>query len=163
MTQSTRIRVATADEAELLSALALRSKAHWGYSREFIMACEAELTYRPSQIDNPGFDFMVMESDSEILGFYALEAISKAKLELAALFVEPDHIGKGLGRQLIEHARVTAAHRGGTTLLIQGDPNAEAFYLSVGCKPAGTRESGSVPGRFLPLFEMTVNHTSSST
>ena len=40
------------NEAVYLSALALRSKAHWGYSKEFLKSCENELTYDPVQLDD---------------------------------------------------------------------------------------------------------------
>lgn len=41
---------------------------------------------------------------------------------------------------------------GATKLIIQGDPNAERFYLAAGAVLTGTRESGSIPGRYLPTF-----------
>jgi hypothetical protein len=41
---------------------------------------------------------------------------------------------------------------GATKLIIQGDPNAERFYIAAGGVRTGTRESASIPGRFLPTF-----------
>jgi hypothetical protein len=41
---------------------------------------------------------------------------------------------------------------GVSTIVIQGDPNAEDFYLSCGAKASGYRESASIPGRQLPVF-----------
>jgi hypothetical protein len=38
------IRAAHGGELEALSALAMRSKAHWGYSAAFMQACRDELT-----------------------------------------------------------------------------------------------------------------------
>ena len=150
------LRDAAPGEAEELSALALRSKAHWRYSKEFIESCKRELTYRPGQIADEKFDFVVAELDSVVAGFYALEAISPKQYELEALFVEPEHIGKGIGRTLMQHAVNTVAAKSGESVLIQGDPNAEKFYLAAGAKPIGTRESGSIPGRQLPLFEILI-------
>jgi len=37
----------------LLSNLAFRSKAHWGYSDEFMAACRDELTYSSEKIHAP--------------------------------------------------------------------------------------------------------------
>jgi len=34
------------------------------------------------------------------------------------------------------------------------------FYVAVGAKQIGTRESDSVPGRFLPLFELDLKESS---
>lgn len=44
------IRLARVTEAEILSDLALRSKAHWGYDAEFIEACRDELTVDASEV-----------------------------------------------------------------------------------------------------------------
>jgi hypothetical protein len=43
------IRPARVDEAHLLSDLALRSKAYWGYSPELIEQCREELSYSEEQ------------------------------------------------------------------------------------------------------------------
>ena len=43
------------------------------------------------------------------------------------------------------------------TITIQGDPNAEAFYESIGACSAGYRESASIPGRFLPVFKLEID------
>ena len=73
-------------------------------------------------------------------------------MELEALFVEPRCIGQGFGRLLVEHAKSVALDMGASQLIIQGDPNAEGFYLAAGGVLTGTMESGSIPGRLLPTF-----------
>jgi GNAT superfamily N-acetyltransferase len=146
------IRPARAGEARLLSELALRSKAHWGYSSEFMAAVRAELTCSEKQLQSKQARFFVLEQSGRAVGFYALTNQSATEIELDSLFVEPEHIGKGFGRLLIEHAKSTAAEMGAARLIIQGDPNAERFYLAAGGVLTGTRESGSIPGRFLPTF-----------
>lgn len=146
------IRPANGGEAELLSKLALRSKAHWGYSKEFIRACRKELTYGSDYLrKNPVF---VAEADGTVVGFYTLERVSKNEAELGAMFVEPDCIGLGFGRALISHAKKTASMLGIGAIVIQGDPNAVNFYQAAGATLCGERESGSVPGRMLPLFRI---------
>jgi len=156
MISSSTFRKAIPNDARVLSALALRSKAHWGYSREFLKMCESELTVQAHQIENSNLDYVVAEVCSTVVGFYALKKTSKEKFELEALFVEPEHIGTGLGRRLIRHALDAVKGQGGESLRIQGDPNAENFYLAAGGKCIGTRESASIPGRLLPLFEIDV-------
>lgn len=155
------LRAARAGEAGVLSELALRSKAHWGYSPEFIEACRAELSYGEEQLRSEHMRFVVIESAGIVIGFYALAGQSGPVVELEALFVEPRFIGKGFGRLLIEDAKSAASAQGATLLIIQGDPNAERFYLAAGGVLSGTRESGSIPGRFLPTFEvsLTGHHT----
>ena len=153
---SIAIRNAAPNEARLLSDLALRSKAHWGYSPEFLNLCINELTYQSNQIESEQFDFVVAERNGDVVGFYALERLSANAYELDALFVEPEFIGTGVGRRLIQHALSNVAARAGTVLSIQGDPNAEQFYFAAGARLVGSRESGSVPGRFLPLYEIAI-------
>ena len=147
-----RTRPARVVEAQLLSELALRSKGHWGYSPEFLEACRAELSYGEEQLLSERMRFFVLDSARRIVGFYALARESATEFELEALFVEPACIGRGFGRLLIEHAKSVASSMGGTKLVIQGDPNAERFYVAAGGVLTGTRESGSIPGRFLPTF-----------
>ena len=151
--QQIRFRPATPGDASALSRLAFRSKAHWGYDIEFMRRCKAELTYSPEQIGRSDAHFHVCELDGRIVAFYALEELGNGRGELEALFVVPDLIGNGVGRFLVEEA----AALGIGTIVIQGDPNAEAFYLSVGAVAAGYRESASIPGRFLPLYHLDTN------
>ncbi len=148
------IRVAAHSEAAAISSLAIRSKAHWGYSDEFMEACREELTWSESQIDSPDYEFYVYEAEGRIAGFYALEHLGPGDAELEALFVEPDMIGRGYGRTLIEHAKGRASALGIRRITIQGDPNAESFYKAAGGVRDGQRESSSIPGRFLPIFRI---------
>lgn len=148
------IRLASVHEAKSLSELALRSKAHWGYSDTFLQACRAELTVEESEIAD--HNVFVLERAGVVLGFHSLEHISSHTVELGFLFIEPAEIGFGHGRSLATHAIAEAKKRGYQTLLIQGDPNAEAFYEAIGASKVGSRESASVPGRQLPLLEVTL-------
>jgi GNAT superfamily N-acetyltransferase len=146
------IRRAVAYEAQALSELALRSKAHWGYDAQFMARCAKELTVTPDQIEaNPTF---VVIDDGPVLGFYALERVAMVRMELNFLFVEPTAIGRGYGRALMEHAKRYARGMGIMTLEIQGDPNASRFYRCAGARQVGARPSASVAGRMLPMFEL---------
>src|SRR5918911_5737132 len=94
------IRRASPDEASLLSELALRSKAHWGYTKEFLEACRADLTLSPDYIArSPVF---VLEEENRIVGFYGLrERVDD--IELTYLFVEPSAMNRGYGKLLWQH------------------------------------------------------------
>jgi len=148
------LRAAKPEEAASLGRLAWRSKAHWGYPPDFIEACREELSYSAAQVASPDWAFEVAEADGAVAGFYALERISGSELELVALFVEPARIGQGIGRLLMDRARQRAKQLGGAVLTIQSDPYAAGFYEAAGAEPTGERESGSIPGRFLPLFTL---------
>ena len=145
-----KIRPAQSSESELLSNLAIGSKAYWGYSPEFIDACRQELTYSAQDINNNLF--FVAEVDNLIVGFLALKIVSTTAIELEALFIDPAYINRGYGRKLIAHAKIIAHNLGSKAIIIQGDPNAKNFYLKVGGKLIGEKESTSIPGRYLPLF-----------
>ena len=152
MNRPVKIRAANINEAEALTGLAIRSKAYWGYPQSFMEACRNELTVTVQALTSADFHYLVAEKDSRLLGYYAIEKLADREFELEALFVEPDFIGKGIGRALMDHAKKLVKKLGGGSLTIQGDPNTEKFYLAAGGNPAGSRESSSIPGRSLPLF-----------
>jgi GNAT superfamily N-acetyltransferase len=136
------IRPARVDECDALTELALRSKAHWGYDDAFMAACRDELTMQPSSI--PRID--VAEDDGgRVVGMVRLEPGV-----LEDLFVDPDAIGTGVGRLLIEHVCARARAEGMTELSIDADPNAEPFYVAMGAVRVGESPSQSIPGRMLP-------------
>jgi GNAT superfamily N-acetyltransferase len=154
--QLLNIREAFPEEAGLSSDLALLSKAHWGYSQDFLDSCRSELTVSPAQISSDCYQYLAAVEGDVIIGFYALERLSDNDYELEALFVAPEHIGTGIGRALIAHAKRMLFQRGAARLIIQGDPNATQFYVAAGGRQVGTRESASIPGRHLPLFEIEI-------
>ena len=147
------LRPAVPAEAEVLSRLALRSKAHWGYDEEFLAACRAELTLRPEQCD--GVHIVVAERGGTLVGFHRL-AGEPPVAELADLFVDPDAIGQGVGAVLLADAVARARSLGISHLLIDADPNAEGFYAHLGARRIGSVASGSIPGRELPRLELVV-------
>lgn len=156
MSDSSTLRCATPDESQLLSDLAYRSKAVWGYSPEFMAACRNELTVGRDQIVARQALHVVCEAHGEVVGFYVLERISPTGFDLSAMFVDPGHIGAGYGRQLMSHAIGNVSQQGGQTLQIQSDPNATSFYEAAGAYKIGMLESDSIPGRQLPLLQIDV-------
>ena len=150
------IRAARKQEAEELSSLAYRSKQYWGYDRDFMECCRDDLTYTPSKIASRDYDFQVYEKEARVVGFYALNCLEPSVAELEAFFVDPPFIGTGVGKKMIDHAKKTAIGRGVHRIIIQSDPNAQEFYEVSGARSIGSRESDSIPGRLLPLFELSL-------
>ncbi|MEM7281111.1 MAG: GNAT family N-acetyltransferase [Pseudomonadota bacterium] len=148
------IRAAQAKDAGVLTKIAFESKAHWGYSPEFMEACREELQVSQDKIADGRFHFFVLEKHNRVIGFYALERLSEEEWELEALFVTPNSMSQGVGASLVGHAKDFATSHGVKKILIQGDPNATGFYENQMARQVGKRQSGSVPGRFLPLFEI---------
>jgi len=154
------VRAARPGDASELSALALVSKAHWGYDQNFLNACRDELTYSGDQIESSQFEFYVLEVESTIIAFYALEFDSTPVAELEAMFIDPEFIGAGLGRVLFSHAISCCQGRSIDRLIIQADEFAAGFYKTMGAVQCGSRESGSIIGRHLPLFEFEIANAS---
>lgn len=148
------IRAARPDEAAQLSALALRSKAHWGYDAAFLEASREELTLDPGRITERRTQVAVSrepETDGQLLGFGTIEGEPPAG-ELGMLFVDPPAIGTGVGGALFSRLSELAVDLGFHRLTIASDPNAEPFYLARGAVRIGGVPSGSIPGRVLPLL-----------
>lgn len=148
-----KIRQVQKSEAILISDLAIRSKAFWGYDKDFLEQCAKELTYSEEDVSSQSYVFFLAEIEDQVVGFYKLEDLSKAEIYLDALFIEPDFIGKGVGQSLLEHAKETAKKHGGKTIKIVSDPNAESFYKKMGAITTSTETSQST-GRELPLMEL---------
>ena len=144
------IRRARPAEAGALSALALRSKAHWGYDAEFLAACRDDLTISADEITSSAI--YVCDAEDAPAGFYRLLLQDDGVAELDDLFVDPAAMGQGIGGRLWRHAVATAAHLGYSEMVWQSDPQAEGFYLAMGAQRAGESESTVTPGRMLPLM-----------
>ncbi|EKX65319.1 GNAT family N-acetyltransferase [Streptomyces ipomoeae] len=154
------IRVARPDEAGLLSELAVRSKAHWGYDEDFLAGCRGELTLRPGDVERRRT--AVAERQGRVVGFVTVEG-EPPDGELGMLFVDPPAIGSGVGRLLFEHALSTARDLGFRRLTLEADPNAEPFYRAMGATRIGSVASGVVAGRTLPLMAVEVRPRPAST
>jgi GNAT superfamily N-acetyltransferase len=144
------LRPAHPHEADDLTALTRRSKAHWGYDQDFLAGVDHLLVVHAAHIREGGH--VVAEDEGVLLGYYRLGG-SPPDGELMDLFVDPKAIGTGLGRTLWEHAVAGALARGFRRLNLEADPHAEPFYLRMGAVRVGEREVA--PGRLLPLMSFT--------
>ncbi|WP_280182353.1 GNAT family N-acetyltransferase [Nocardia cyriacigeorgica] len=147
------IRPGRPEEAALLSDLALRSKGFWGYSEQLLDSFRRELTLSPSDVVDRRT--AVAELNGAVVGFVTVEGPAPTG-DLGMLFVVPEAIGKGIGAQLFRPAVETARSAGFHRLVIESDPNAEPFYRAMGAIRVGGTESGSIPGRELPLLEVDI-------
>lgn len=155
MTEETTTRVtirpALVEEAAVLSALALRAKAHWGYDEAFLALYRDELTVTPGEI--AAHTVRVATLARQPCGFYQLRGAGETAT-LNDLWVEPDAIGQGYGRALWQHAVATARERGFRALVLESDPHAEGFYRAMGAERIGSQPSTVIPGRELPLMRL---------
>src|SRR4051794_14822434 len=146
-----RIRPAIAEEAEVISSLAIRSKAHWGYTPEQMVVFSRELVLSPAELATRRAH--VLEENGRIIGLYTLVARADDAAELDHLFIDPSRLGSGLGAALFRHACVVAQQAGFRRLSILSDPHAVGFYAAMGARLEGYVPS-SIPGRQLPVFTL---------
>ena len=136
-----------------MNAMMLRSKAHWGYDAAFMAACVEELTVRPEELKlHP----VLVAFEGEIpLGMAKLLYVGKTCF-LHHLFVAPEAMGQGIGRKLLDWACRSARAGGFKVMVVEADPFAAPFYEKMGAVKTGTVASGSIPGRELPKYELSV-------
>lgn len=143
------VRPARPQEAAALAALAVRSKAHWGYPREFVERFAATVNLTPEVV--AANDVQVAEHGGEVRGFYTL--LHRGTLAvLDDLWLEPDEIGHGSGRLLFEHAVARALGAGAIVLEWEAEPYAVGFYTRMGGRTV--RFTDSSLGRKLPVMQL---------
>lgn len=143
---------ARAADASRLSEIALVAKRHWRYPDRWVELWRPALTITPDYIRaEPVY---AAEEAGTIAAFYGF-LHKKKELWLEHLWVQPAHMGQGLGRMLFLHAMETAFSLGASVVMIESDPHAEPFYLRMGAQCIG-ETTGEIEGRgrILPILQM---------
>jgi len=147
------IRRALPYEAANLSALALRSKALWGYDAAFMEACRAALTVDPKAIAK--CPFYVLDEGGTITGFYGLSG-RPPRGEVEFLFVDPESVRRGRGQQLARHFLALAQKLGFEEIDVSADPFAEGFYMAMGALRIGEVPSDAIPNHLVPRLRFSL-------
>ncbi len=142
-----RIRHAAAGEAELLEGLQRRSSDVWEEYREQL-AAHPDAIELPETLINQGLVRVAVTDDDAPVGFSVVIPTDDHVHELDGLFVEPTHMGCGVGRSLVEDAAAGAVHAGAERLEVTAGP-AQGFYEKVGFQVEGTTQT-----RFGPAIRM---------
>jgi GNAT superfamily N-acetyltransferase len=138
-------------DANLLTEIAISSKAHWGYSKEQMELWKDDLTVTPKMFaDCNIYKFQVNDITA---GFYVLYRANIRTSFLDFLFVTPKFTNQGIGSKLLEHVKKSCISGSCAVLNVLSDPNSDAFYLKQGFEIIGKRES-SIKGRFLSEMEL---------
>ena len=139
------IRPARVAERALLEELQRRASMDGPLYRE-------QLAAHPDAIELPEAQITaglvrVAEQDGNVVGFAVLLEAVDGSCELDGLFVEPDLMGTGVGRRLIDDAKRIAAVQGASRIEVVANPQAIAFYERVGFTVVGEAETrfGTAP------------------
>ncbi|MBV9604378.1 MAG: GNAT family N-acetyltransferase [Solirubrobacterales bacterium] len=125
-----RIRNAGAQEAAALEALQRRSSDIWEEFREQLAAHPDAIEFPQRFIDN-GWTRVATVGDETPVGFTVVIPGQAGTHELDGLFVEPDHMRRGIGRALVEDACERARRGGAHRLEVTVGP-AQPFYEKLG-------------------------------
>ena len=147
MASDISVRSARVGESQSLTALCVRSKAHWGYDEAFMRLSQASLTVSEAEIVERRV--LVAERQGLVFGVARVEPDG----ELGLLFVDPRTINRGVGRALFEAAVALARRLGARRMAILADRNAAPFYERMGARFVSQAPSDAIPGRTLPLYE----------
>jgi GNAT superfamily N-acetyltransferase len=140
------IRNANEHEATLLEALQRRSSDIWEEYRDQLAAHPDAIEFPQHFIDH-GWTRVAVLGEHPV-GFSVVIPGPHGSHELDGLFVEPEHMRRGIGRALVEAACERARNEGAHQLEVTAGP-AQAFYERLGFKVAGT-----VQTRFAPAVRM---------
>jgi GNAT superfamily N-acetyltransferase len=151
------LRPARTSEADRLSELAFQSKGHWRYPADQLAAWRPALTISPADIERGCIQ--VAEVNAAVAGFFSLRQ-EAGVWYLDHLWVAPGHMGRGVGRALLQHAAHLASRFGAEELRVYSEPRAEGFYRALGAERLGFVEAPTPdqPKRALPLLAVPVPH-----
>ena len=89
-----------------------------------MLAATEELRVLEKDITNTDVHYFTATKGEALVGFYSLESFGENSIELGSMFISPEHIGCGIGKQLMHHAIQNAQTFKVSRLVIQSDPNA---------------------------------------
>lgn len=150
----TRIRRARPDEAEALTALALRAKAHWPYEERLMAVFRRTIVISPTDIAE---HFSLVHETDGIADGVALLIAQGEEAELDHLWVEPSAMGHGIGKLLYFALAEEARRLGAKRIVLNSDPYAEGFYRRLGAIRIDDHPVPEIPGRVLPRLAFTLD------
>jgi len=126
---SVAIRVGSPHEGARLKEIAIASKGHWGYGPDRVRRWADEGDFAPARLRQ--LTVLVAEVESRAIGWSSLESKGET-CWLGDLWIEPDWIGKGIGRALFLRSAEHARALGAKWLEWEAEPNALGFYEKMG-------------------------------
>ena len=146
-----KIRRATVGELNTINDLIMSSKSYWDYDPEYLEGCRQTLRLDEDYLQS--WPCFVMETGDKVLAGFSSIVSFENKPELHNLWILPEYIGRGLGKNLFLHMMDEAKAKGWMPIRIVADPFAEDFYKKLGAVNIGQEESKVKSGFFLPLLQ----------
>jgi GNAT superfamily N-acetyltransferase len=146
-----RIRDAVPDEALALEALQRRSSDVWDEDRVHL-AAHPDAIEPPHQAIAEGRVRVAVDGKGRLVGFSLVLPVEDRACELDDLFVEPDSMGLGVGRLLVEDVAARAVTEGANCVTVTANPRALGFYERL-----GFRITGEASTRFARAPRMTLD------
>lgn len=149
---SNAIQIAQPEHADILTHITIVAKRHWDYPEHWIQTWLPLLTITPEYISEN--EVWLKTIDDEPIAYYSLK-YDRQELWLDNLWVLPEHMGKGIGKELFIHALERSRVRGVSVIKIEADPNAQPFYEHMGARKISEHHS-EIDGhpRILPIMEI---------
>lgn len=141
---------ARATSLEDLNRLIARSKAYWDWPNEYLSRAIPLHRITPSYLSSNRC-FEVVTEHAELLGFLSLTE-GNDRVVIDNLWIEPEHIRRGIGRAAVHFAFELARASGWPHLWVLPDPPAEGFYRALGFSDTGERVPSRVSGG--PVFSV---------
>ena len=146
---SVHLRTAVDADRDALRVVYRRSSLSNDRDRDVLLAHPDALEFEGAGIDDGRT--LVAVDRGEIVGFATLVRSDHRCAELEDLFVDPDHQRQGVGRALMTGLTERARVAGDRCISVTANPDALAFYESVGFVVVGQAET-----RFGPAPRMSV-------
>jgi len=125
------VRSGRLDEGERLKQIAVGAKAFWGYELDRVLDWADQGDFSPARLRE--LVVFVAEAEDHAVGWCSVIPQGETSW-LEDLWVDPDWIGKGIGRLLFDHASAYSESLGAVRLEWEAEPNAIGFYERMGAK-----------------------------
>lgn len=146
------IQPAAPEHAGPLTEITISAKRHWNYPERWIELWIPALTTSSSYLSTHE-TWMAWIEDRPV-AWYSFNK-NEEGLWLDNLWVLPEYMGQGIGRELFLYALERCRLQDVKVLKIEADPNARSFYEKMGARKVGEHHS-EVDGhpRILPVMEI---------
>ncbi len=149
------IKDATSNDLNNINELLRLSKAYWGYDSNFLNCFMEKLGITHAYMQQHVIKLFYV--DDHLVGFFNFSFNAEGLFELDNFFLHPSYIGRGIGRKLWEACCQEAKQQGKKEFIIWSDPNAEQFYIKMGCEKIGVRQSPMMPDRYPPILKFKID------